>query len=332
LFSSVLFAIFCRTTVIYPLSAVPPSAELAVECLKHTKADAVTLVPPYVEEIGRSPEILDFLSRNVETLFWAGGDVSLAAGNAISSKIKLFTTCGSTEMGMWPTLRRSGKWPSEHWKFMHIHPPTNIEFRHQSDNLHEAFVKRNPDFEDEQPVFKVFPDLQEFSSGDLFSPHPLDPQLWQYCGRTDDMQVFSSGELYHPVTVEQRISRHPDVQEALLVGTQRPQAALLLEMKATTPLETPQQQADAIARIWPVIQDANQLCPVYAKITEEHILLVAPHKPMARAAKGTVQRKATTQLYEEELDQLFARAAAASVPAPPTAHSLLMGERSGIDD
>ena len=332
MFASILFAVFCRTTVNYPPSAFPPSAELAVECLKHTKADAVTLAPPYVEEIGRSPEILDFLSRNVETLFWAGGDVSLAAGDAISSKIKLFTTCGSTEMGMWPTLCRSGEWPSEHWKFMKIHPAANIEFRHHSDNLHEAFVKRNPAFEDEQPVFKVFPNLQEFSSGDLFSPHPLDPQLWQYRGRADDMQVFSSGELYHPVTVEQHIGRHLNVQQALLVGTRQPQAALLLEMKADTPLETPEQQADAIARLWPVIQDANQLCPAYAKISKELILFVDPHKPMARAAKGTVQRRATVQLYERELNELFTTAAAASILAPPTVHSLIMGNRREIDN
>lgn len=115
------------------------------------------------------------------------------------------------------------------------------------------------------------------------------------------------------------------------MGTQRPQAALLLEMKATTPLETPEQQADAIAHVWSVIQDANQLSPVYAKVTKEHILLVDPHKPMARTAKGTVQRKTTTQLYKGELDKLFARAAATSGSAPPTAHSLLMGERSGTD-
>ncbi|KAI9867753.1 MAG: hypothetical protein M1830_005759 [Pleopsidium flavum] len=224
-------------------------------------------------------------------------------------------------MGLWPTLHRSGKWPSEHWKFMRIHLAANIEFRHQPDDLHEAFIKRNPEFEDEQPVFKIFPNLQEYSSGDLFSPHPSDPQLWQYCGRTDDMQVFSSGELYHPVAVEQRISRHPDVQEALLVGTRQPQAALLLDMKSDTPLETAEQQADAIARLWPVIQDANQQCPAYAKITKEHILFVDPHKPMARTPKGTVQRRGTTQLYEEELNKLFTRAAAPSVPAPPTAHS-----------
>ena len=308
MFASIMFSIFCRTITIYPLSAVPPSAELAVECLKHTTADAITLVPPYVEEIGRSPEILDFLSRNIETVFWAGGDISLAAGEVISSKMKLFTTCGSTEMGMWPTIRRSGKWPSEHWKFMKVHPAASIEFRHRSDNLYEAFVKRNPDFEAEQPVFKIFPDAQEFSSGDLFSPHPADPQLWHYCGRSDDMQVFSSGEKYHPVSVEQRIGHDPEVQEVLLVGMRRPQAALLLEMKAGTPVETAEERAEAIARLWPVIEAANQMCPTYAKITKERILFTEAQKPMARGAKGTVQRRGTLQLYEEELEGLFAKA------------------------
>ena len=305
MFASIMFAIFNQTTTIYPLSAVPPSAEMIVECLKHTTADAITLVPPYVEEIGRSPEILEYLSQNIETIFWAGGDISLAAGDAISSKVKLFTTCGSTEMGMWPTLRRSGKWPSEHWKFMKIHPAANIEFRQRSDDLYEAFVKRNADYEHEQPVFKIFTEAQEFSSGDLFSPHPSDPQLWQYCGRSDDMQVFSSGEKYHPVSVEQHIGHHPEVQEALLVGTRRPQAALLLEMKAGTPLETAEQRAEAVARVWPVVEKANQMCPTYAKITKERILFVEPQRPMVRGAKGTVHRWATVQLYGEELDGLF---------------------------
>ena len=309
MFASIMFAIFCQTTTIYPLSDVPPSAELVVECLKHTKADALTLVPPYVEQIGRNPEILEFVSRNVETIFWAGGDISQAAGEAISSKMKLFTTCGSTEMGMWPTIRRSGKWPSEHWKFMKIHPATCIEFRHRSDNFYEAFVKRNPDFEDGQPIFKIFSEAQEFSSGDLFSPHPSDPQLWQYAGRSDDMQVFSSGEKYHPVSLEQRIGHHPEVQEALLVGTRRPQAALLLEMKPGMPLETTEQRAEAISRLWPVIEEANQMCPTYAKVTQDNILFVEAHKPMARGGKGTVQRRATVQLYGEELDGLSARAA-----------------------
>ena len=277
------------------------------------------MVPPHVEEIGRNPEILDFLSQHVQVLLWAGGDVSTSAGNAISSKVKLFTTCGSTEMGMWPAIRPSGPWPSTQWKFMRIHPAANLDFRHRSGDLYEAFICRNPDPEQEQPIFKVFPHEQEFSSGDLFSPVKDDNnesddypssssenQLWQYRGRADDMQVFRSGEKYHPVSVEQHIATNcADVQEGLMVGTGRPQAALLLEMKPGKEPRDKKQQEEFLDRIWPVVEEANLSCPAYAVMKRDKVLFTDPTRPMRRAAKGTVQRSATVQLYEQELDELF---------------------------
>lgn len=276
---------------------------MILDCLEHTSIDALTLVPPQVEEIARNPKTLETISERVNTVFWAGGDISLAAGDSLSSKMRLFTTCGSTEMGMWPTLRRAGEWPAAHWKFMRIHPTAHVQFRHQSDDLYEAFVERNPDFE--QPVFKIFPNTQDFSSGDLFSPHPSDLELWQYRGRSDDMLVFSSGEKYHPATMEARIKSHPEVKEAILVGVRRPQAALLLEMDDNVPIQTPELQAAGLSRLWPVIDQANQMCPSFAKVTRELVLFLDKEKPAARAAKGTVQRQQTLQLYEKELDALF---------------------------
>ena len=279
---------------------------MAAECLEHTRATALALVPPYVEEIGQNPKLLETLSAKVDCIFWAGGVISLATGNAIAAKMKLFTACGSTEMGMWPTIRPNGAWTQEHWNYMRVHPAANVSFRHRSENLYEAIVVRNPDTEMEQPMFKIFPDLQEFSCGDLFSPHAADAELWQYRGRTDDLQVFKSGEKYHPVAVEQRLKGSPDVAEALLVGTGRPQAALLLEMERGTPLETLQQREEVLVRLWPLVEEVNKMCPTYAKITQDLTLILRPAKPMARAAKGTVQRATTVALYEEELDMIYA--------------------------
>lgn len=307
--------------MIYPLSGLPPSIQMAANCLRYTKADIITLVPPYVEELGRNREVLEFLSHQVKTVMWAGGDVSLVAGNAISPKLNLFTLSGSTEMGLWPTLRRDGPWLSDRWKFMAFHPAMNMVFHHRSNDLFEGCIRRNATIETEQPIFKLFPMLQEYNTGDLFSPHPNDAQFWQYRGRADDMQVFLSGEKYHPTAVERHIACHPSVQEVLLVGTRRPQAALLLEMGANTPI-TATDQPEFIETLWPTIEEANQMCPVYAKITKQHILFVDPQKPMARSGKGTVQRSSTVQLYEEELDRLFDKATAESTPA--TAHSLLL--------
>ena len=237
---------------------------------------------------------------------WAGGVISQATGNAIAAKTKLFTMNGSTEMGMWPTMHPSGQWTREHWNYMRIHPAANMSFRHQSTDLYEAIIVRNSDVEKEQPIFKIYPALQEYNCGDLFSPHAADAELWQYRGRSDDLQVFRSGEKYHPVVVEQRLSSSPDVTEALLVGTGRPQAALLLEMKQGTPLETARQREEVLSRLWPLVEEVNRMCPTYAKITKDLTLILSPGKPMARAAKGTVQRRATVTLYEKELDMIYA--------------------------
>ena len=168
-----MFPLSCGTIIVYPLSGLPPSVQAAANALQHLKLNAMTLTPPHIEEIASSPALLQYLSENLQTLFWAGGDVSVAAGDKISQKMRLFTANGSTEMGMWPTLHPSGNWPSENWKYMHVHPAVQIDFRYRSESLHEAFIKRNPTSGEEQPVFKLFPDLQEFSCGDLFSPHPL---------------------------------------------------------------------------------------------------------------------------------------------------------------
>lgn len=309
--------------MIYPLSGLPPTVRMAVDFLKHRKADILTLVPPYIEELGGNEELLESLSHDLETVMWAGGDVSLAAGNAISSKFKLFTSCGSTEMGLWPTLRRSGPWLSDQWKFMRFHPAMNMAFHSRSDGLFEAYIRRNSEVESEQPIFKIFPTLREYDTGDLFSPHPHEPHLWQYCGRADDMQTFSSGEKFHPSAVEQHIAKHPKVEAVLLVGTGRTQAGLLLEMSADTSVETSELQLQAIEELWPTIDEVNQMCPVYARVTKQHVLFVDRKKPMARSGKGTVQRPATLQLYEKELNELFRKARAASASVPPTAHSLL---------
>ncbi|KAG6993745.1 abhydrolase domain-containing protein mpaH [Physcia stellaris] len=319
LFASVMLPIFCTTSVIYPLSGVPPSVQAAAGCLEQLKIDAMTLTPPHIEEIAGNPELLHYLSQKLQTLFWAGGDVASTAGDTISRKIRLFTANGSTEMGMWPTLHPSGDWPYEHWKYMHVHPSMRLDFRHRSDNLYEACIMRSTRPEEEQPVFKIFPGIQEFKCGDLFSPHPTEPQLWKYHGRVDDLLIFASGEVFHPASVEKHISQHPDVEGVLLVGTRRPQAALIVAMNTGETVESTDGQSTAIRKLWPTIEESNQICPTYARITTEHILFARSQKPMVKTGKGAIQRAATISLYDEELDHLFARAAASSAPTAESA-------------
>jgi hypothetical protein len=333
MFGSLIFAIFCGTVIIYPLSGLPPTADVILSCLECTSVDAITLVPPQAEEIGRNTATIRTIASQTNAMLYGGGEISSIAGNAIAEKTKLFTSCGSTEMGLWHSLRLVGKgWESGRWRWMRYHPSQNIHFRLQdtieNQNLYEAVIVRNTESIDaEQPIFKIaqYTELEEYCSGDLFSPHPEDEELWEYKGRKDDMQVFSSAEKYYPTAMETAIAAsHPDIQQILFVGTGRPQAALLVEMReSVSPLL---KQEAAVERIWIGIEAANKTCPPTARITKQHILFTAEGKPMLRTAKGSVQRKATVEAYQEELDALFEAARQVRAEAPPTTWKLLSRE------
>lgn len=104
--------------------------------------------------------------------------------------------------------------------------------------------------------------------------------------------------------MEEHINGHSEVRTALVAGSQRFQAALLIELATQKALSTAERE-DALERIWPIIQEVDQACPAHAMIDKSHILFMHPHKPMLRAGKGTVQRRPTLNLYAEELQVLY---------------------------
>ena len=60
-----------------------------------------------------------------------------------------------------------------------------------------------------------------------------------------------------------------------------------------------------IEDIWPFVEKANQESPNFAKVAKPLILIASPKKKFARAGKGTVQRRTTLKLFEEEIDALY---------------------------
>ena len=53
-----------------------------------------------------------------------------------------------------------------------------------------------------------------------------------------------------------------------------------------------------------VVEEANKDAPNFSRIFKEMILVTSTDKPMLRAGKGTVTKKATIKLYESEIDAL----------------------------
>lgn len=180
--------------------------------------------------------MLDFFTKSVKTVVCGGGDVSLATGDAFASRYRLFNLNGSTETGSYPLLRPSGRYPSEDWKYICPHPDAGLEVRPREKGVYEVILVRYSSFEQEQPIFKIFPHLKEYSTKDLFTPHPTKANLWTFQSRTDDTIVFKSGSMCSPIAMEQHALQHLDVEAVLMTGTGRYQPALLIELKSEASL------------------------------------------------------------------------------------------------
>ncbi|ATZ55468.1 hypothetical protein BCIN_12g00620 [Botrytis cinerea B05.10] len=299
---TLIFTVYCGSRMVFLLSGTLPTVSMLVECARHKKVDALILVPPQIEELAIDSEALQTISQNGETMFYAGGDITIAAGDTISSKMKLITTCGSTEQGFWHTIYPTGTWNPKIWKYMRVHPAQKLTFRHQSEDLFEATYTLNESSDGyKQSIFTVFPENPVYPTGDLFSPHVDDPELWQFRGRADDMQSFITSEKFHPTQMERIIGTHPGVTAVLFVGTRRPKGALLVELR------NPSEDKEAfLESLWPLVEEANKPVPYTAKITKDMILITDEALPMARSVKGTIERRSTVRLYEQKLDVLYA--------------------------
>ncbi|KAF5867602.1 putative nrps-like enzyme protein [Botrytis fragariae] len=291
-----------RSISIYPIAGLP-SASLLIDGLKHNNADIAVLVPPYVVDLAQSTESLDFVAKNLNRIFYLGGAIPPAAGDVISSKIELIGHVGATETGLYPSLKPVNT-RSNFWGHHQFDTCANISFEHQADDLYEAVWNRNLEPEKLQPIFKTFPTLQQWRSKDLYSPHPTEPDLWLYRGRGDDIIVFLTGEKTNPISMEHRLNQHPEIRQAMIIGTLRFQAALLIELVDQRPM-TATERAEIIERIWPAIEDANLTCPAHARVAKSHILFTEPGHPILMSAKGTIQRSPTLREYASEIEKLY---------------------------
>ncbi|KAI4091535.1 MAG: hypothetical protein LQ339_008106 [Xanthoria mediterranea] len=275
LFATIFDAIPNQTIVITPLAGVVPSAQNVIDGVRLAKPDAVFLAPPFLEQIAKDPRMLDTIGANAETVVYGGGDVSQSLGDAMASKVQLFNFNGSTETGSFPLLRPSDNFPSQDWKYILPHPAAGLEFRPSAHGLYEVVIVKNRVYEDEQPVFKIFPHFEEFPTKDLFAPHPTKPGLWSYRRRADNTIVFKPGQMCDPVPMEQTVGQHAGVQAVLMVGTGRFQPALLVE-RTNDPAFSAVSDQELSAQLWPLINEANETYQLGARVARSHIMFTNP--------------------------------------------------------
>ena len=150
----------------------------------------------------------------------------------------------------------------------------------------------------------MFPDSREYRTSDLMERHP-DPSksnFYKYTGRTDDLISFANAAKFSPLEYEEHLLGNNLVRAAIMVGIQRPCAALLLELAIPDMSEE-----QALEKIWPTVEDANAAAPKHAQVRREMVLIAKKGKPFERASKETPIRGRTLKLYEDEITAVYDR-------------------------
>jgi len=161
-------------------------------------------------------------------------------------------------------------------------------------------VIRNRQVSEEQPVFKLFPELQEWPTKGMFCPDPYRAGFWSYRGRVDDLLILSNGSTVNPAGYEESISKIACVKQAIMCATGGQKPALLVELEPSSPPDS-----RLLDELWMTAKESNRVFPPRSSVERSHIIITSPDKPLPRSAKGTVQRALALEVYREELERLY---------------------------
>ncbi|KAJ4413894.1 putative NRPS-like protein biosynthetic cluster [Gnomoniopsis sp. IMI 355080] len=282
LYGFIFFAIYWDTPIALGIPDMMLSWELAMDCLDNLNVEATVLPPSILEEMCQS-------ERCMETL----KDLKIVAFGGVYFQPKA---------ALWNYFIFNSELLGGEWREAH------------DDTYELVVVRKDPDHPGTQGFFYTFPDLQEYGTKDLYRPHHSLPHHWTYYGRADNIIVFSNGEKLNPVTIEDACQSHPQIKGALVVGSNRFQAGLLLE--PLTPISDEKQKIQLIESIWPLVERVNNETVGHGRIGRAYIAITS--QPFLRAGKGTVQRAMTVDLLSDDIEKLYGDAERLKLAALPS--------------
>ncbi|KAI0969100.1 hypothetical protein F4678DRAFT_180499 [Xylaria arbuscula] len=288
------------TVVTEPTNGVI-SADTIDRIISNLPVKVFFIPPSTVEELAKTPTTLPKLGA-CKYIITGGGSLSSQLGDVVNNVVPVRNVYGSTEGGIWAMVApQKGK----DWRTFKFPPELGTELREVTPGLYELFFVKKAQYKRWQGLFYTFPEDTEYSTKDLFAPHPTEPGRWLCVGRADDVVVLSNGEKVQPVDIEACISSHPLVNSALVVGNRRFHAAVLMELRDPAPAagEALESLLDKIYA--EVVEKANAASPSHARIFRSNLMLTIPGKPFLRTDKGTVKRPAMLRSYEKEIDEFY---------------------------
>ncbi|KAG2133342.1 putative aminoadipate reductase [Suillus clintonianus] len=286
-------------------SAAPiiPNSQNILESVLNTQSTALWAMPFFIERWAFDPNAIDIL-KTLEYVVYTGGPLASKAGNAlVDAGVTLWPMYGCTEIGPISSLFRNGA-ERKLWDWVRFSPNTKTRWVPQDDGTYECQILITPTC---RVSVENLPDVKGYATSDLFIKHPTIEGLWKISGRKDEVLMLSSGEKVVPAPMECLIGTNPYVNGAVIFGRGRSQVGILIEPRAGHEIDVDDeaQVSEFRNRVWPEIEEANKAGPAFSRIFKEMFLVTRREKPMLRAGKETVTKKAVIQLYEEEINALY---------------------------
>ena len=191
----------------------------------HGNVQGSYLYPALCVEIAQDGRKLQNL-RSLDFVAYGGSSIPLWVGNMISRYTDLFVIYGTTEAGV---LLVEVPTKSNTWPYFTLSPRTGHEYQHFSENFYELVIRRREHLQKWQAVFLNFPDVSQYHTGDLFTQHAYDRDLWRPAGRIADLLEFTNGQRFNPVPIESGLGEDPTIELAMICGRSGDNMILLLD-------------------------------------------------------------------------------------------------------
>jgi hypothetical protein len=222
--------------------------------------------------------------------------LSRDVADRLTGRTHLATLWGTTETGYLTSFETD----TADWNYICVNPTLDgVQWVEKAPDRFEMVFVKDTRAARTHPVFQTLPDLDEFSSGDLFSPHPTKPDHWRHEGRPDNLLVLND-MLFDPSGIEQHVERHPAVKSAIVLGINYSVACLIVEL-----YEIPQSPERAIQDVWPTVQEACEGRPKAQVVEARRVIVARAEKPIPRNHKGEVKRAALADLYSNEMNACY---------------------------
>ncbi|KAF2734533.1 AMP-binding enzyme [Polyplosphaeria fusca] len=272
------------------------SPQAVLDTIRYGRCQAMMSTPMDYELLVRDELGLETL-RKLRYCYFGGAPLAPAVAEKLMGYTRVCPAMGSTEAGMYFVQPLD----QEDWEWYKFRESNGIEFEAQGEGLHELVFVRRGELARWQQIFDMYPELDVFRTGDLFTEHPRKRGLWKPVGRTDDVVIFSHGKKLNASEREAALSACPDVAGVVVGGTgkERPYALVEWSHPAMT-------DAAKMERLWPWVERANRTCADFMRISREHVVFAVPAKPLLRNVKRSPVRKACEVLYADEIERLYA--------------------------